>query len=169
LRGKKVSSFWKRESTLGIEMVVTLFRDQLPKGLCFPLGVEALSKSLAVSNGFKLALLCVWRSTWASQILHPVNGEDGDVAIFNVSADIPRIRINTDKVRPLPPECEMVITEFAVASGRRREILEAFLTQGASLVSERLADRTRQPFQVRFNIDAKRIHLSAKKPITAVG
>ena len=150
-------------------MLVTLFRDKLPKGLCFPLGHEVLRKAAAPLHNFDLAIVFVWQSTWASQILDPVNGDGGDIVVFNVGSKTPRMRINVAKVRPIPPEVQIVITEFAIASDRRQEVLEAFHAHGAGLVSERLAERAFQPFQLRFNIDAKRLHLSATKATTKVG
>jgi len=147
-------------------MLITLFRDKLPNGLCFPLGQEILAKAV---YSLDLAIVFVWQSTWASQILDHVNGEGGEIVILNVGTETPRMRINVAKVRPIPPEVQIVITEFAIASDRRQEVLEAFHAHGAGLVSERLAERAFQPFQLRFNIDAKRLHLSAKKVTTTVG
>jgi hypothetical protein len=147
-------------------MLITLFRDKLPNGLCFPLGQEILAKAV---YSLDLAIVFVWQSTWASQILDPVNGERGEIVILNVGAEAPRMRINVAKVRPIPPEAQFVVTEFASASDRRQEVLEAFHAHGARLVSKRLAERAFQPFQLRFNIEAKRLHLSAKKVTTTVG
>jgi hypothetical protein len=147
-------------------MLITLFRDKLPNGLCFPLGQEILAKAV---HSLDLAIVFVWQSTWASQILDHVNGEGGEIVILNVGTETPRMRTNVAKVRPIPPEVQIVITEFASASDRRQEVFEAFHAHGAGLVSERLAERAFQPFQLRFNIDAKRLHLSAKKVTTTVG
>jgi hypothetical protein len=149
-------------------MIITLFRDRLPKGLCFPIGLEVISESLAKSNISDAALLFVWKSTWAAQLFDPENGDDGSLAVLNVRLDLPRMRINAAKVRPMPSTCEVVFTEFAVASKRRREVLDAFVEHGAGLLTKRLAERPVRPFGLSFNVEENRMAISAKKPTTVL-
>lgn len=149
-------------------MITTLFRDRLPKGLSFPIGLEALSESIAQSGVSSAALVFVWRSTWAAQLLDPANGEDGKLAILSIRLDLPRMRINTAKVRPMPTGCEVVLSEFAVTSERRRVVLDAFMDHGAGLVAKRLAERPLHPFGLALNIETNRMAISARKPTTAI-
>jgi hypothetical protein len=132
-------------------MITTLFRDRLPKGLCFPIGLEVMSASMAKSGISNAALVFVWRSTWAAQLFDPANGDDSKLAVLNMRLDLPRMRINSTKVRPMPPNCEVVFVEFAVISERRRQVLDAFLDHGSDLLTKRLADRPRRPFGMTFN------------------
>ena len=149
-------------------MITTLFRDRLPKGLCFPIGLQTLSESMVKSDVPNTALAFVWRSTWAAQLLDPANGDDGKLAVLTVRLDLPRMRINIAKVRPVPSDCEVVLVEFAVTSERRRVVLDAFLDHGAGLVTKRLAARPLQPFGLTFDVETNRMAISARKPTTVI-
>jgi hypothetical protein len=149
-------------------MITTLFRDSLPKGLCFPIGLEVLSASLTKSDVANAALVFVWRSTWAAQLFDPANGDNGKLAVLSIRPDLPRMRINATKVRAMPPDCETVFVEFAVTSDRRREVLDAFIDHGVGLVAKRLAEQPLRPFGLTFDVEARRMTISARKPTTVL-
>ena len=117
----------------------TLFRDRLPKGLAFPLGIEALRTGAPALEEFRPGVLFTWQSTWASQLYDPLKGHGGRLAILHLLRDLPAMHINDAKVRTRSPQCRLVIAEFAISSTHRRLVLDNFLVDGGEIISRGLS------------------------------
>ncbi|MFO1408523.1 MAG: hypothetical protein U1F08_13480 [Steroidobacteraceae bacterium] len=118
----------------------TIFRDHLPKGLTFPLGLNVLSTHVPALTSRRSAVLFVWQSTWAAQLFNPKGGPDGQLSILHVTSYPPRMRINSEKVREPAPDCQAYISQYAISSEHRRKVIEAFIGNGAAEMSRLLAD-----------------------------
>ena len=133
--------------------ITTLFRDKLPKGLCFPLGLEILSACAPDLAALNAGVVFVWQSTWASQIFDAQKGDAGRLAVCQVRQTIPHMRINALKVRNLPEDAEVVVAEFAIASSHRSKVLDAFKVQGAGLLSVAIRQNPRSSFFLVYDIE----------------
>jgi hypothetical protein len=132
--------------------MVTCFRDRLPKHLCFPLGQQPLSAVLPDLERRYAALYFVWQSTWAAQIFNPEGGEDGLLALLKVSAQPPRMRTSAARVKARPDKCQVAVSEFAVSSGHRHEVREAFVASGSRIIGNLLSTSNIEPFMVYYRL-----------------
>lgn len=133
--------------------IVTLFRDNLPRGLCFPIGLESFSECVPELEALNASIVFVWQSTWASQIFDAKEGNAGRLAVLQVRPTLPLMRINAPKVRAMADDSGVVVAEFAVAALHRSKVLEAFRSHGAGLVSATVQTNPQAEFSVFFDIE----------------
>ena len=144
-------------------MLATLFRDRLPKGLCFPIGVAVLAERVPALSKSSAAAVFVWQSTWASQLFNASCGAAGKLTIMQVRPDLPRMRINERKVRKLPLESRIVVAEFAVSSNHRSHVLAAFVDHGASVLEREIEGRSQPKFLLHYEIETARLTVTKNR------
>lgn len=142
-------------------MLITLFRDKLPSGLCFPIGLEPLNEYLPIFRENDVGVFFVWQSTWAAQIYNPQIGQDGKLTILQMRKQQPYMRINRNKVKVIPKGCYAAISEYAVSSDLRKCVLDAFIDSGAALVLERIRSQKIPSLQLLYEISSNRFVMSA--------
>ncbi len=133
--------------------LATLFRDKVPRGLCFPIGLEVFSECVPELAALNASVVFIWQSTWASQIFDAQKGDAGRLAVCQVRQTLPRMRINAQKVREMAEGSEIVVAEFAIAAAHRSKVLGAFRSQGAGLVSEAIRSNPQAAFSVIYDIE----------------
>ena len=132
----------------------TVFRDRLPKGLSYPIGLEALAANVVPLVTANAAVLFAWHSTWAPQIFDPVTGRDGRLPILRVDPSRPFMRVGNEKVKEPPADCLAYVVEYAVASTLRRRVLDGFVAQGAALTSQSVLRNPASPFILYFSVES---------------
>jgi hypothetical protein len=144
-------------------VLTTLFRDRLPKGLCFPIGVGVLTERVSALSKLNAAAVFMWQSTWASQLFDAKSGAAGKLTVMHIRPDLPRMRINHRKVREMPPDCRIVVSEFAVSSDHRSHVLTALADHGASLLEREIEERPQPNFLLHYEIDTGRFTVAKNR------
>jgi len=142
-------------------MLTTLFRDKLPRGLCFPIGLELLDEHLPFFRAHELAVFFVWQSTWAAQYFNPVIGRDGKLTILQIRRTAPHMRINQNKVKVIPKGCYAAISEYAISSELRKCVIDTFIDSGAALLSKKVITKEIPSLQLQYEISSNKFIVSA--------
>lgn len=121
------------------DMLTTVFKDKVPKGLSYPLSLEFLGSALPGAAAQAVALYFVHGSHWNYKVAH--ERLHMPRALLSAARERPKFRNNNQKVAVSAEECDWHLVVWAMPSEIRRVLRRKFEDTAAVPLARWLVDR----------------------------